>query len=277
MVRAFLAFLMLISLTSTGLRFPELETDYRWKVRTVKPEDIPKEFRREGNTLPEWVVRRHAIYDPTRWASLKRRTDGKTGYQYFQEKMKVEGYGDVYLIAITINTPLKDGLQAALDYSRDNFGYGKREVELKIKRDGRESKLKEMTGTILPNSLYRGWDSHGNEVYGYQVLLEMNLPKPVSDRKFILRVLNHYLPSEPKPLVVSEWYQGKGEGEFKYLRGCDTFYPIDRGSHLLTIKFNGDIGGVGGGLQRVFSFDSIAESYLRRTAFGIKERAERGR
>lgn len=36
-----------------------------------------------------------------------------------------------------------------------------------------------------------------------------------------------------------------------------------------------DIGGIGGGLQRMLGFDSIAEDYLKRTAFAIKERAEK--
>ncbi len=266
-------FLSLICLSSLGLKFPTL--NYEGKLDLIKPELVYEErFQREGNTLPKWVIERHAVYDPKSWASLKKRIDGQTGYQYFQEKLKVKGYGDIYLIALLINAPLKAGLQAALDYSRDNFGYGRKEIELKIKRNGRETVLGERAGTILPGSLYKSYDSNGNEVYGYRILLQMDLPKPVSDRKFILNVLNRFLPLRPNPLIVSEWYQAQGEGEFKYLRGCDTFYPIDKGSHLLTIKFNGDVGGLAGGIKRLFSLDSMAESYLRRMAFGIKRRAE---
>jgi len=45
----------------------------------------------------------------------------------------------------------------------------------------------------------------------------MDLPKPVSDRKFILNVLNRFLPLRPNPLIVSEWYQAQGEGELPAL------------------------------------------------------------
>lgn len=265
-------FLLMVYLSSVGLRFPVL--NYEGEPSFIKPDAVRGRFQRGENTLPDWVIKRHAIYAPAEWASLKKRVDRQTGYQYFQEKLKVKGYGDIYLIALLINAPLKAGLQAALDYSRENFGYGKREIELKIRKAGRETVLKDKAGTILPKSLYKSYDSDGNEIYGYQILLWMDLPKPVSDRKFILRVLNRFLPLKPKPLIVSEWYQAKGEGEFKYLRGCDTFYPIDQRSHLLTIKFNGDVGGLAGGIKRLFSLDSIAESYLRRMAFGIRGKAE---
>ncbi|HID57000.1 TPA: hypothetical protein EYP37_10765 [Candidatus Poribacteria bacterium] len=264
--------LSLICLGAAGLKFPEL--NYKGKAELIRPDSLYERFRREGNTLPEWVIRRHAIYDPKSWASLKKKLDRRTGYRYFQEKLKVKGYGDIYLIALTIDAPLKAGLQAALDYSRDNFGYGREEIELKVKEEGRETILREKAGTILPGSLYKSYDPNGNEIYGYRILLKMDLPRPVSDKRFILRVLNRFLPLKPRPLIVSEWYQAQGEGEFKYLMGCDTFYPIDKGSHLLTIKFNGDVGGMAGGIKRLLSLDFIAESYLRRMAFGIKSRAE---
>ena len=90
-----------------------------------------------------------------------------------------------------------------------------------------------------------------------------------------MRVFYHYLCVHGDLIIVSEWYQGQGEGEFKYLRGCYTFYPINEQTHLLTMKLNADIGGVGGWLQRKIGLDSVEKSYLRRIVFGIKEQAEK--
>jgi hypothetical protein len=268
---------ILISATTSvaGLTLPKVNVTYEGELRIIKTDEIPKEFQREGNTLPEEVIRRHAIYTSTEWTNLQKKVDKKSGYQYFQESFDIDNYGKIHLIAILINTPIEVGLQAALECSKDNYGFGRRIVELNLKEnDGREYKLRETTGTILPNSIYNSYDADGNEVYGYQILLEQHLPKPVSDKKFILRVFNHYLPVEENFLIVGEWYQKEGEGEFKYMRGCNTFYPIDKNTHLLTIKSNADIGGIGGGLQSMLGLDSIAASYLRRTAFAIKARAE---
>jgi len=268
---------ILISATTlvAGLTLPKVNVTYEGEPRIVKTDEIQKEFQREGNTLPEEIIKRHSIYAPTEWTTLRKKVDNKSGYQYLHESFDVDNYGKIYLIAILINTPIEVGLQAALRCSLDNYWFGRRTVELKLRgENGREFNLRETTGTILPDSLYKSYDADGNEVYGYQILLEQQLPKPVSNKKFILRVFNHYLFVEENFLIVSEWYQKEGEGEFKYMRGCNTLYPIDKNIHLLTIKSNADIGGIGGGLQSMLGLDSIAESYLRRTAFAIKERAE---
>lgn len=259
-----------------SLTLPKVNVIYEGEPRIVKTDEIQKEFQREGNTLPEEIIKRYAIYDSTEWTNLRKKVDEESGYQYFYENFDVDKYGKIYLIAILINTPIEIGLQAALKCSQNNYWFGRRTVELKLRGENRrEFNLRETTGTILPDSLYRSYDADGNEVYGYQILLEQQLPKPVSNKKFILRVFNHYLSVEENFLMVSEWYQKEGEGEFKYMRGCNTLYPIDKNTHLLTIKSNADIGGIGGGVQNMLGLDSIAESYLRRTAFAIKERAER--
>jgi hypothetical protein len=245
--------------------------------RVVKPDEIPQEFQSdEGNTLPAEVIKRYAIYKPKEWEFLPKRVDQESGYQYFQETFEIDKYGKIYLIAILINTPVEGGLHSALKCSQDNYGFPKRIVTLDLKREhGEKFRLIGTAGDILPNSLYKSYDAYGNDVYGYQLLLEQRLPKPVSDRKFVLRVLNHYIRVDGELLIVSEWYQRQGEGQFNYLRGCDTFYPVNENSHLLTIKSNADIGGILGGLQRMIGLDSIAESYLRRMAFTIKGRAEK--
>jgi hypothetical protein len=249
---------------------------YEGEPRIIKTDEIPKEFQHEGNTLPEELIKRHAIYNLTEWAALRKKVDRESGYQYFQENFEIEKCGKIYLTAILINTPIETGLQAALECSQNNYWLGRRTVELKLKgEDKKEANLRETTGTILPNSLYKGYDADGNEVCGYKILLEQQLPKPMGDKKFILRVFNHYLPVGEDYLIVSEWYQKEGEGEFKYMRGCNTLYPIDENIHLLTLKSNAEIGGIGGGLQRMLNLDSVAESYLKRAVFAIKELAEK--
>jgi len=270
-------FYILISTISLAvpLTLPKINIIYEGEPKIIKNYEIANEFQREGNTLPEYVIKQHAIYDLTEWTNLRKKVDKKSGYQYFQKSFKVDKYGKIYLIAILINTPIEVGLQAALDCSQDNYWFGKKTVELKMKgENGNQFNLRETTGTILPNSLYKSYDADDNEVYGYKILLEQQLPKPVSNKKFVLRVLNHYSCVDDNLLIVSEWYQKEGEGEFQYMRGCNTLYPINKNSHLLTIKSNAEIGGIGGGLQLMFGLDSVAESYLRRTAFAIKERAE---
>lgn len=270
---AFAVILCLLGAVSAigGLRFPELEVNYVGRIRELSPSEVSEEFDR-SHSLPEEVIVRRAILDPLGWAKLPRRRDKRTGWEFFFEKFRYGKLGDIHLIALMVNAPVEAGLQAALDCSLENFGFERREVVLKV-RDGR---IRGVTGSILPGTLYRGLDELGNELLGYRILLEMKLPRPISDRKFILRVLNRFMFWKGRRLIVSEWYQA--EGEFKYMRGCDTFYPIDDRSHLLTVKFNGDIGGIGGGLGRalgsVFDLDFIAESYLKRIAFGIKRRAE---
>ena len=272
-------FYILISATNlvSGIIPSEFSILCGGEPRIVKPDEMPKEFQNdEGNTLPEEVIKRYAIYKPNEWKSLPKKFDNKSGYQYFQEAFESDNYGKIYLIAILINTPVEVGLRSALKCSQDNYGFPKRTVKLDLKREhGGKFRLIGTAGDILPNSLYRSYDTYGNDVYGYQLLLEQRLPKPVSDRKFVLRVFNHYMRVDGEILIVSEWYQRQGEGQFKYLRGCDTFYPVDENSHLLTIKSSADIGGILGGLQRMMGLDSIAESYLRRMAFTIKKRAEK--
>ena len=206
---------------STDMPLTKITILYEGQPRVIILEEILKEFQREGNTLPDDVIKRHAIYDLAKWAALRKSVDEKSGYQYLHESFEVHTYGKIHHIAILINAPVETGLETALRYSQDNFGYGRKNIELSLeKEDGRKFKLKGTTGDILPNSLYKSLDSYGNEVYGYQLLLEQHLPKPVSSRKLVMRVFNHYLCVHGDLIVVSEWYQGQGEGEFKYLRGC---------------------------------------------------------
>ncbi|MBC8230669.1 hypothetical protein H8E77_14060, partial [bacterium] len=144
-------FYILTSATNlvSGLTLPKVNLFCEDEPRIVKPDEIPREFQREGNALPEKVIKRYAIYDPVKWTTLRKKVDKKSGYQYFQETLEVDKYGKVYLIAILINTPVEVGLQSASKCRHDNYGLGKRTIELNLKGDGKKFRVRGTAGDIL--------------------------------------------------------------------------------------------------------------------------------
>ena len=83
-----------------GLKFPEVEVNYEGKIKELSPSEISAEFD-WGSSLPEEVIARRAIFDPSEWRRLPKRRDEGAGCRFFFEKLRYGKLCDVYLIAVS--------------------------------------------------------------------------------------------------------------------------------------------------------------------------------
>lgn len=261
-----------------GLSLPKVHLPYKSQPRPIEISDLYKEFQTEGHTLPIKDVLNYAIYTSKIWSSLQRRVDQKTGASYYQQHYISAGYGKIYGIGLVINSSLENILRGII-------GAEDRPVELKLsqavlnrlpieKSTSENSILRVRTGSILPGSLYKGFDHVRNEFLGGMVAYEHNLPPPFHDRRYLVRVFIHHLIPQDQPVIVGEWYQAEEEGDFKFLRGCHTIHLINEKSQWVTIKVNGDVGGVAGMLINLLDLDSIKQGALKDLTIQVKTFAE---